>query len=250
MAPFFNWTSFASYDGVDGASTELNVELIFRPDSDNGLVLYQGGRQRGTVEDFFSIGLVDGFVEFRFDNGDGTAILSSKQIELRVDHKIVARRSGRSGSLQLDEGTDIVLGDTGGNETHQRLAGDLYVGGVQDYHVVPKRSGQTMGFVGCVKKLIVQNAEIDLTKPKLTANVYQCDACGGKEPCVNGGVCEEVSPGVKYCDCIFAEFYGDLCQKGELLGTFQLWRMKNCICFSCGICETKFHRKWLYQVPS
>jgi hypothetical protein len=213
VSPSFNLTSFASYDGIDGESTQLEIEIIIRPDADNGLILYQGARERGTVNDFFSIGLVNGYVQFLFDNGDGTAILSSKQpVDLGVDHKIIAHRSGYSGYLGIDEEPELVVGDTGGSEERQRLTGNLYVGGMQDYHVLPKRSGQTVGFVGCVKKLIVQGVEGDLTKPVETANVDQCDVCGSKEPCMNRGECSVVSPGVKNCDCPFPGIYGDVCQ--------------------------------------
>ena len=214
IIPYFNLTSFASFNdtGVLTPSSDLSIEIAFRPDIEQGLILYHGGRRSDAYESFFSIGLVDGSVEFRFSNGDGTtAVVRSDPIDLILDHVIVARRQGTSGSLQVDD-LPLVQGDTRGRETRQILEGDLYVGGVQDYHRLSERSGQTIGFVGCVKRLSVQARMVDLTKPKLKANVLVCNPCDGLDEC-GFGFCHQKSPGVKECECVPGE-YGDSCEKG------------------------------------
>ena len=97
--PSFNGSSYLQFSGLEEASgLYLEVQIVFKPRSANGVILYNGERMDGGG-DFVSINLVDGFVEFRFNPGNGPAIIRSLQpIELNEWHTVYASRTGHDGS--------------------------------------------------------------------------------------------------------------------------------------------------------
>jgi len=54
--------------------TLYNIEIVFMPTSDDGLLLYNGYSTHRTG-DFLSLTLRNGFVEYCFDLGTGPAII-------------------------------------------------------------------------------------------------------------------------------------------------------------------------------
>lgn len=48
------------------------LQIIVKPDSDNGLILYSGHHEYG---DYISLSLNDGFAEFAFELGSGPAVV-------------------------------------------------------------------------------------------------------------------------------------------------------------------------------
>ena len=52
----------------------LGIELVFKPTSKEGLLLYNGNRSDGQG-DFMAIFLNQGFVEFAFDLGSGISVV-------------------------------------------------------------------------------------------------------------------------------------------------------------------------------
>jgi len=52
----------------------IEIQIVFKPRSLNGLFLYNGNRMDGSG-DFLSLNLVYGYVEFRFDLGSGPAVI-------------------------------------------------------------------------------------------------------------------------------------------------------------------------------
>ena len=52
----------------------LGIELVFKPTSKEGLLLYNGNRNDGQG-DFMAIFLNQGFVEFAFDLGSGISVV-------------------------------------------------------------------------------------------------------------------------------------------------------------------------------
>ena len=75
--PSFNGSSYLQFPGLGQSFLSfIEVKMILKPRSPNGLFLYNGDRMDGTG-DFISLNLIYGFVEFRFDLGSGPAIIRS-----------------------------------------------------------------------------------------------------------------------------------------------------------------------------
>ena len=71
----------------------VELDLEFRTFADDGVILYSGSGGGGQDEDFLSVALVDGFVEFRYDLGSGAvSIRSPERVRPGRWHRIVAAR--------------------------------------------------------------------------------------------------------------------------------------------------------------
>lgn len=80
------------------------------------------------VGDFVSLAIVNGFVEFRYNLGNGPAIITSlDKVELKKFHKVIIKRYHRDGVLKLDDGEDIA-GQSKGSLRALDLLDDAYVG--------------------------------------------------------------------------------------------------------------------------
>jgi hypothetical protein len=63
------------FSGIGSHSPLWNdFELVIRPSSENGLILYNGD-QGDTNGDFVAVFLSQGFIEFAFDAGDGVTLV-------------------------------------------------------------------------------------------------------------------------------------------------------------------------------
>lgn len=62
--------SFISYPPLTNIHDDLRVEVEFKPQERDGLMFFCGGKKM-KVEDFVSISMVGGHVEFRYELGTG-----------------------------------------------------------------------------------------------------------------------------------------------------------------------------------
>ena len=86
----FSGSSYIRYPGLgDSALIWLAVEIIFKPEARDGILLYNGDRNDGRG-DFMAVVLDDGFVVFLMDLGSGVGL--SRSVE----------RSGRA--LPMESG--------------------------------------------------------------------------------------------------------------------------------------------------
>lgn len=75
-----------------------------------------------------SLAVVKGFVEFRYDLGNGPAVITSfEKVQLRKFHRISIKRYHRDGILKMDEGEDIA-GQSPGTLKALDLNEDTFVG--------------------------------------------------------------------------------------------------------------------------
>ena len=83
--PSFNGkSSHLIFSGLGKKSPLWNdFELVIRPTSANGLILYNGD-QNNPNGDFVAIFLSQGFIEFAFDAGDGATIVRYKDFRNKV----------------------------------------------------------------------------------------------------------------------------------------------------------------------
>lgn len=69
--PLFNGEeSYIAYPPLTNVHDDLRVELDFKPLERNGLMFFCGGKKM-KVEDFVTISMVEGHVEFRYELGTG-----------------------------------------------------------------------------------------------------------------------------------------------------------------------------------
>lgn len=148
--PSFNATSFLRLSSLGAPPS--TVALSFNTAAAHGLLYHHGDQ---TINrDFVSISVIEQRVEFRFDLGSGPAILVSEPVSLNDWHYVVATRSSRSGTLQVDEGA-VVSGQSEGALSILNVNSDIFVGGVADYDTVSPHAGTEVGLTGCIRDLEV-----------------------------------------------------------------------------------------------
>ena len=96
--PYFQ-DNLTSYVGFSSQAVNLarttNVKVIFTPYALDGIVVYSA-----EVIDFFSVGLYDGFVEFRFNLGSGTKEVKSRsRVTLFESHTVTVSRISKDGII-------------------------------------------------------------------------------------------------------------------------------------------------------
>ena len=77
---------------------QMTIEVNFRPDAADGLILYAARSGSTPSSDFIALGMYDGFVEFRYNLGGLTAeIKSAARVTLGETHTVTATRELRNG---------------------------------------------------------------------------------------------------------------------------------------------------------
>ncbi|CAN8010414.1 unnamed protein product, partial [Ixodes pacificus] len=142
VVPSFNGSSYLRFSGLGNAHLSfLDVQVAFKPLSPHGVFFYNGCKMDGTG-DFVALQMANGYVEFRFDLSSGTAVLrqahallpslsSTSPVALGEWHTVRASRTGRLGSLSVDE-QPRVEAHSPGAFTQLSLPLNLYLGGVPD----------------------------------------------------------------------------------------------------------------------
>ncbi|CAH1240507.1 HSPG2 [Branchiostoma lanceolatum] len=203
LIPYFTQTplSYMTFPTLREAYLQFDIEVSFKPESTEGLILYNG-QKNGGAGDFMSLGLSEGYVEFRFDVGSGAAVIRSKNaLELGRFHTVVLKRNSRFGSLSVD-GLPAVNGTSQGNFRGLDLIEPLHVGGVPDYAAISTASGLKSGFIGCLSRLEISAASVNLASDAINiVGVSDCPTCADK-PCKNGGTCVEATTEYGFrCEC-------------------------------------------------
>jgi hypothetical protein len=227
--------SFVTLPAVSDADHRLELEMKFYPENEHGLMLFSGGvlnnvitNQQPTFEssnsstyhytnnktassitnaDYISLGLVRGYLEFRFELGDGVSLVRSSQpLELNRWHKVIIERNRRTATIWLD-GQAPSSNSSVGKFFNLDLDSLLYVGGHQMFlntggnhgnmrqssnkkHNInnqpermngtnPSRSfyGFLRGFKGCISSLKINQREINLMarNRSVTVGIFECD---------------------------------------------------------------------------
>ncbi|KAI4587988.1 hypothetical protein MJG53_002396 [Ovis ammon polii x Ovis aries] len=225
VVPYFTQTpySFLPLPTIKDAYRKFEIKITFRPDSADGMLLYNGQKRipgspanlANRQPDFISFGLVGGRPEFRFDAGSGMAtIRHPTPLALGQFHTVTLLRSLTQGSLIVGS-LAPVNGTSQGKFQGLDLNEELYLGGYPDYGAIPK-AGLSSGFIGCVRELRIQGEEIVFHDLNLTAHgISHCPTCWDR-PCQNGGQCQDSESSSYVCVCP-AGFTGSRCEHSQAL---------------------------------
>ncbi|XP_034241184.1 basement membrane-specific heparan sulfate proteoglycan core protein-like isoform X2 [Thrips palmi] len=214
VVPYFPQApnSFMALPTLLEAYLNFNITISFKPERSNGLILYNG-QQSGGSGDFVSLGLNNGFVEFRFDVGSGPAVVKSAlPVALGQWHTVKLMRSRRDGDMYVD-GAGPYRGTAAGRFQGLDLVEPLYLGGVPDFRSIHRLAGHSQGIIGCISRLVVGGVEHELVRDATaTEGVTTCETCAGST-CKHNGVCQEAATPTGHTCLCPAGFSGDDCSK-------------------------------------
>lgn len=213
VVPRFEEKSYLSLATLPRAYLIFDIEISFKPESLNGLLLYNSQRASSESGDYVALGLKGGYAEFRFDVGSGPAVIRSRSpLALDQWHTIKISRNRKEGTMVVDGG-EAVMGSSVGKFAGLDLVEPLYLGGAPDFSQLPTQARFTSGFRGCISRLVIgNNRNHDFVREaRAKVGVTACDTCG-TSPCQNNGVCQEAYTEVGHkCFCP-AGFSGSLCE--------------------------------------
>ncbi|VVC30264.1 Concanavalin A-like lectin/glucanase domain,EGF-like, conserved site,Laminin G domain,Follistatin-like, N- [Cinara cedri] len=224
-AAAFNGHSYVQLKKLK-AYHRFSLEMEFKSFSDDGILLYDQQQSDGSG-DFISIAIVNKFVEFKYNLGNGAVVLTSLHpITIGTLHKIVAKRYQRDGLLQF-ENYDAVRSVSMGSLRSLDLNDNAYVGYVPIAHKkIFENIGVKSGLIGCIHRIKIGRYSVNLLgfeDSDLVTNsegVTECQknctngTCGcfgsdcyddmacSSEPCSFGSTCESLPGGRYTCFCL------------------------------------------------
>ncbi|XP_031778282.1 basement membrane-specific heparan sulfate proteoglycan core protein isoform X4 [Nasonia vitripennis] len=193
LVPYFSQAplSFIELAPLMDAYLKFDIEISFRPESPNGILLYTGEKTKETG-DFVQLALEDAYPVFSFDLGSGTTVIKAdKNITLREWHTIIIQRSRKEGTMLVDE-TGSYSSTSRGKKDGLDVNAPLYVGGISENIQLPESAGLNIGFVGCINRLLIGGRSINLMNNMvMSQSITNCEICEHLDnPCANG-VCQE-----------------------------------------------------------
>ncbi|XP_062376385.1 protein eyes shut homolog [Sardina pilchardus] len=245
--PYFsgNLSSWMSFAPVS-VRHKTHLQMQFQTLSPEGIMFYMAQHLTARAGDFISVSLTDGFVQLRYNLGDGTIVLQSKnKVDPtgRVWHNLQTGRQGDHSYLILDG--EVVTQNATEVMTTLDVATDIFIGGVSSLSAVATNAveNEPTTFTGCIREVVVNGVDLDLTEKGATngANVGDWDgtACGYKV-CQNSGLCRAVGLASFTCSCppiwtgprCDESVYcvGNLCRHGSLCVANVTASTHSCMC--------------------
>ncbi|XP_065069977.1 pikachurin-like [Rhopilema esculentum] len=211
--PQFNGPGFMQFEGLlSGAWSTLDIEVVIKPQTKNGLVLFNGDRRDGHG-DFVLLALRNGSAELRYDCGTGEAIIKSqRQLVMNKWYHIKVVRRGRTANLSVDNDVPVT-GNSKGPFQMLKLREPLFIGGTNDFSSIPIAAEAHTHFKGCIEKITINNKLLKWDKAVKGRDISNCEAheCLANT-CSKHGKCESYK-GESYCHC-YLGYNGKSCEKG------------------------------------
>ncbi|XP_070527636.1 basement membrane-specific heparan sulfate proteoglycan core protein isoform X6 [Cardiocondyla obscurior] len=202
--------SFISFPPLPDSYLKFNIEISFKPESYDGILLYNDESAQGHG-DFIILSLNNGYPQFKFDLGSGPAVIrADKPVTLSEWHTIKIQRNRKEGTMLVDgEGPYKVLAL--GRRQGLDLKEPLYIGGIPQNSRINKQAEASTGFVGCISRLVLGEKQVDLVGDQTySVGITTCETCA-ENPCNNGGVCQEAAMKNGYTCLCRAGFSGKHC---------------------------------------
>ncbi|XP_046324592.1 basement membrane-specific heparan sulfate proteoglycan core protein isoform X2 [Marmota monax] len=208
--------SYLALPALTNTHHELRLDVEFKPLAPEGILLFSGGKA-GPVEDFVSLAMVGGHLEFRYELGSGLAVLRSPEpLALGRWHRASAERLNKDGGLRVDGGRPV-LRSSPGKSQGLNLHTLLYLGGVEPSVPLSPAANVSAHFRGCVGEVSVNGKRLDLTYSFLGSRgigqCYDSSPCE-RQPCQHGATCMPAGEYEFQCLCQDG-FKGDLCEHEE-----------------------------------
>ncbi|XP_012944719.1 basement membrane-specific heparan sulfate proteoglycan core protein [Aplysia californica] len=256
LVPYFtqNPTSYMAFQPLSEVYLDLDILLSFRPESTDGMVLYNGQYDTGNG-DFMCFGLNGAYPEFRFDVGAGPAIIRGKEpLELNRWHTVHLKRQAQNGAMMVND-EPTYSGVAPGQFRGLDIAQPMYVGGVPDFRIVPRSAGFTSGFVGGISQIEIGGVGLNLGgEARQIVGVEQYQVCE-ETFCLNGGVCTPFNNAVgRICACPqgFAgarcELQGEQCYPGACGPSGRCHNLAGSMGFLC-VCPIGYGGEGCRQTP-
>jgi dystroglycan 1 len=204
LVPYFaqNPKSFMTYKGIKEPYQSFDLEVSFKPQTSDGLILYTGKSNDGTG-DFVSFGLRNRRAEFRLNVGSGPGIIISDPLQLDQWHTVRIKREGKHATLYMldKEYTGEAPGDFIGLDVTEMMP--LFIGGAPDFNKISKLADFTEGFIGCISRVLVSGTVLNLGGEFLDGEgITDCPVCQYR-PCQRGGICRPAATKTGYrCECV------------------------------------------------
>uniref|UniRef100_A0A674KFP3 Heparan sulfate proteoglycan 2 n=1 Tax=Terrapene triunguis TaxID=2587831 RepID=A0A674KFP3_9SAUR len=208
--------SFISYPPLTNIHYELRLEAEFKPLSPDGLILFSGG-SGAPVEDFVSLAVASGHVEFRYELGSGMAVLrSTEPLALGQWHKVSAERINKDGTLQVDSSKPVKRSSPGKSQG-LNLRTPMYLGGVDKSITLPAAASISSSFHGCIGEVSINGKKVDISYSFLESRgitqCYDSSPCD-RRPCLHGATCMPTGEYEFQCLCQDG-FRGGRCELAE-----------------------------------
>ena len=146
--------------------------------------------------DYFSLALVDGRLELRYNLGSGNFIVRSEnEIELNAWHSVTATLNSGIGELTVDD-EPLITGTSRSVFTVLNTQSDVWLGGYDNFINLSSLTGTPDGFIGCISSLDIDGNALHLILGAVEGyDVTQCNTSScANDPCMNGASCLEEGP--------------------------------------------------------
>ena len=209
--PYFRGDSYILVPYLPSDSNYTLLHISIQTQFNNGLVLFASNNDQS---DYFSLGLESSLLTLRLKQG---------HILVNLDARYHPIADGRWHSVSIfQEGSHLVLEVDGYRNSTHIIASDLnlqshtYLGGVDNFTILPNDISQSSGFIGLINITVqIGGTNVHIINDSIAgSNVGDgvSDLCT-PDSCSNGGICQE--DGLKYsCLCPLG-FGGIYCAEGE-----------------------------------
>ncbi|KAJ8016910.1 hypothetical protein DPEC_G00012250 [Dallia pectoralis] len=239
---FESWDSYIAYPPLTNIHNYLRIDMEFKPIHPDGLMFFSVGKKM-KVEDFVSLEMVDGHVQFRYELGTGQAVLRSPEpVTLGQWHRVEAGRLDKDGTLKVDGGQEVTRSSPG-KAQGLNIHTPMYLGGVPNWNIVPKALNISVSFKGCIGEVSINAKKVDLSYSFMDSKaIVQCkdNSPCDRNPCLNGASC---LPSAEYeYQCLCKDgFDGDRCEvvKDTCTSSYQCHNGGSCVNNQC-VCPIGF----------